>query len=362
MSVIEGDRQEALVDRLFGATIGALEMFSIYLGVRLGLYDRLREEGPMTPREAAASAGITERYAREWLEQQAVAGFLTVEGSELAPEQRTYTLPRAHAAVFTDPESSVHLAPFALLLAGIGEVLPEVVDAYRTGAGIPFARYGADMREGQGAINRPAFLHDLAGSWLPTVRDVHERLLADPPARVADVGTGQGWAAIGLASVYTSARVDGFDPDEASIADARANAEERGLGERVTFFAEDAAAMADRGPYDLALVLEALHDMSQPVEVLAAIREALVDGGSVVVADERVADSFAAPGDEIERMMYGWSVLHCLPAGLADQPSAGTGTVMRAETLHEYARAAGYAAFEVLPIDNDLFRFYRLSG
>ena len=51
-------------------------------------------------------------------------------------------------------------------------------------------------------------------------------------------------------------------------------------------------------------------------------------------------------------MMYGWSVLHCLPVGMADKPSCGTGTVMRPSTLERYSRQAGFVEFEILPIDN----------
>jgi hypothetical protein len=40
--------------------------------------------------------------------------------------------------------------------------------------------------------------------------------------------------------------------------------------------------------------------------------------------------------------------------------SAATGTAMRASTFQEHARAARFARVEVLPIDNDLWRFYRL--
>ena len=83
-------------------------------------------------------------------------------------------------------------------------------------------------------------------------------------------------------------------------------------------------------------------------------------GGAVLVVDERVAETFTAPGDEVERMMYGWSVTHCLPTQLAEQPSAALGTVMRADTVRELAAAAGYAGVDVLAVDNDFFRLYRL--
>ena len=90
-------------------------------------------------------------------------------------------------------------------------------------------------------------------------------------------------------------------------------------------------------------------------------RRALVSGGTLLVMDERAADSFAESDGPIEAFLYGASVLHCLPVGLADQPSAATGTVMRADTMRAYAVEAGFAEVTVLPIEHDLFRFYRCS-
>jgi hypothetical protein len=101
--------------------------------------------------------------------------------------------------------------------------------------------------------------------------------------------------------------------------------------------------------------------LSRPVEVLAAVRGMLAPGGALLVVDERVAEQFTAPGDEIERLMYGYSVMFCLPNGLAEQPSAGTGTVMRPSTLQAYAKEAGWASVTVLPVEHEVFRLYRLD-
>jgi hypothetical protein len=106
---------------------------------------------------------------------------------------------------------------------------------------------------------------------------------------------------------------------------------------------------------------ESLHDMSYPVDVLSACRGLLAEGGSVVVGDERVADTFTGAGDDVERLCYGFSVVHCLPVGMVGEGAAGTGTVMRAGTVQRYAEAAGFGGFEVLPIENDFYRFYRLT-
>jgi ubiquinone/menaquinone biosynthesis C-methylase UbiE len=179
---------------------------------------------------------------------------------------------------------------------------------------------------------------------------------------VADVGCGQGFASVAVARAFLGAHVDGLDADPASIADARAHAREAGVDGRVRFIEADAADLAAHGPYDLVLILESLHDMADPAAALAAARAALAPGGTVLVVDERVAEEFHAPGDEVERTMYGWSVTHCLPSSLAEQPSAAIGTVMRPHTVRDLAGRAGYGGVEVLPVENDFFRLYRLHA
>ncbi|MFA9431093.1 methyltransferase domain-containing protein [Egicoccus sp. AB-alg2] len=347
----------ALDERLFQATVGTLELFSIYLGRRLGLYEALRDHGPMTVRELAARVGIDARYAREWLEQQAVAGILGVDEPTHPADERRYALPDGHRAALLDPEDPAHVAPFADMLVGIAATLEEVVDAYRTGGGVPYHRYGTAFRQGQGAINRPAFLTDLVRTWLPAA-DLDERLRR-AGARVADVGCGHGWAAIAVARHYPRAIVVGVDADRASVDEAREHA--RAAQVEVTFLAEDAKMLPARGPFDVVLVLEALHDLSHPVEVLRACRAALRTDGAVLVADEAVAERFVAPGDELERMMFGWSVSHCLPASRVEPGSAAVGTAIRPGTVRELARQAGYRGIEVVDVDGGFFRLYRLD-
>jgi trans-aconitate methyltransferase len=356
MTLTTSDRTDALAERLFGATLGALELFSIYLGAELGLYHALTQHGPLTYGELADRAGIAPRYAREWLEQQAVAGLLDVDQTDPC----RYRLAPDHARVLAAPDDPAHVAPFAHMLAGIGGVLPRVADAYRAGSGVPYAAYGRAFRHGQGHINRPAFTHELPSDWLAAMPDVVARLESAQHARVADLGCGQGWSTLAIAGAFLDARVDGLDIDAASVADARRHATQAGLDGRLRFLEGGASQLVVHGPYDLILVLEALHDMTDPAAALAAARAALAPGGTVLVVDERVADTFTAPGDEVERMMYGWSVTHCLPTQLAEQPSAALGTVMRTSTVRELAAKAGYTRVDVLPVENDFFRLYRL--
>jgi len=91
-----------------------------------------------------------------------------------------------------------------------------------------------------------------------------------------------------------------------------------------------------------------------------AIARAVVAQPPVLIADERVADAFAAPGDEVERVMYGWSVAHCLPSSRTEPNSAALGTVLRTGTVRELAAAAGFGSVDVLPVANDFLRLYSL--
>ena len=349
------DRANALAERLVAATLGALELYSVYLGAELGLYRVLAAHGPATPSELAARAAIAPRYAREWLEQQAVAGLLDVEpGLECR-----YRLDPAHARVLAHPDDPAHVAPFAHMLAGIGGVIDQVANAYRTGKGVPYSAYGRVFRHGQGHINRPAFTRELPTDWLAAMPDVIARLETARHPRIADVGCGQGFSTLALARAFLDAHVDGLDLDAGSIADARAHVAEAGLDGRVRFIDADATRL--RGPYELIVILEALHDMARPLDALVAARAALARDGTVLVVDERVADTITVPRDEVERLMYGWSVTHCLPTRLAEKPSAALGTVMRAGTVRELAAEAGFARVEVLPVHNDFFRLYRLD-
>ena len=180
-----------------------------------------------------------------------------------------------------------------------------------------------------------------------------------PPARVADLACGAGHSSIAIARAYPRVLVEGSIWIPPRSRRTRENLAGSGVEDSVSFVLGDAASPRLAGRYDLVTLFEALHDMWTRCRCCAPRAGLLAGGGCVIVADERVADSFSAPGDDVERLYYGFSVLHCLPVGM---PGAGTGAVMRVDTVRSYALDAGFAGVEVLPIDNDFWRFYRLTA
>jgi 2-polyprenyl-3-methyl-5-hydroxy-6-metoxy-1,4-benzoquinol methylase len=345
-----------LAGRLFEAALGAVDLLSIHLGDRLGLYRAVDELPEPTAAAVAARTGVHERYAREWLEQQAVTGFLTTSGDG---DSRRFAVPVATREVLLDPTSLNYLAPLARMVAASAVKTPELLTAYRSGGGVSWDDLGPDAREAQADMNRPWFEQHL-GAALGGVPALHE-VLSRPGARIADLGCGGGWSSIALARAYPDATVDGYDVDAPSVGLATGNSVASGVGDRATFHRIDVAGANVGEGYDAVFAFECVHDLSNPVDFLATARRATAADGVTVVMDEAVQPQFTAPGDELERFMYGCSLLVCLPDGMSTQPTAATGTVMREGTLRGYAQAAGFRDVEVLPIqDFSFFRFYRL--
>lgn len=356
MTTIETtDPVEALTERLFTQGIGAMHLATLYLGVRLGLFALIADQPGLDAAAIARAAGVDERYTVEWLQAQAIAGVVVADGTDYRTAH--FVLADGVEATLVDEVSPTYLGGLPMALAAVSTALPSVLEAFRTGAGVPMEAYGDEVVHAQAALNRPEFVNQLASAWLPRLPDLFARLQAG--ARVADIGCGVGWAAIELAKAFPDISVDGYDLDRPSIELARRNAAEHGVGDRVRFVEVDATGGYGNAQYDAVLFFECVHDFGRPVEALAAARAAVQPGGWVLVMDERAADA-PQVGDPIETFFASASVLWCLPQSRVVPDSEAPGTLMRPAALEAFARRAGWAGVEVLPIEHPVFRFYRL--
>jgi SAM-dependent methyltransferase len=263
--------------------------------------------------------------------------------------------------VLVDPDDLAAMPPAARVLAGIARALPALLDAYRQGSLVPPVPEDVDDREGRAGMIRPLFVNLLAGEWLPALPDVHARLKADPPARVALVGTGVGWLGIALARAYPKVAVDGYD-DQSSVALARANAAAAGVGDRVRAQVLDLDGLAPTGRYDLAFAFDPFQGATRPVDAFRALRRLVGDGGTVLIAGPRIANRFVAPGDARECMAYGLGTLRRRAVGPVDELPAESDAVPRESTIRRVAAVAGFRNVEIAPIADEWWRFYRLTA
>ncbi|MFV1998979.1 MAG: SAM-dependent methyltransferase, partial [Acidimicrobiia bacterium] len=139
---------EELGDRIFESCNAAFDVFTMHLGRKLGLYEELRTTS-LTSRELADRTGTSERYIREWLEQQAVTGILEVEDESASADERTYSLSQGYAEVLTDRDSLWYFGPATSMTAAAGAQLPALASAFRSGGGVSWEQFGEDMRTAQ---------------------------------------------------------------------------------------------------------------------------------------------------------------------------------------------------------------------
>ncbi|MBA2609886.1 MAG: methyltransferase domain-containing protein [Actinobacteria bacterium] len=347
---------EEFAGNLFMAGLAAMELANVELGVRLGLYETLAGAGAITAADLASRGGIGIRYAQEWLEQQTVSGVVEVEDASVSAAQRRFTLPNAHAHVLLDDDSEACMKPVAAVVPWLKGAIDIMERAFRAGDGVPFGAF--DLHDVQAAFTRPVFVNHLTQTWLPALPDVQAKLDSGLAVRIAEVGCGEGLAAITIAKAYPNASVDGYDLDDASIAIAQKAAASAGVSDRVRFEVRDAADPAIDGDYDLVLSIEMLHDVPDPVGILRTMHRLAGDSGALLVVDERTEDTFAVPATEMERLFYAFSTLHCLSVSLQDG-GVGTGTVIRADDVRRYAETASLAV-EILDVEHPQFRLYRL--
>jgi 2-polyprenyl-3-methyl-5-hydroxy-6-metoxy-1,4-benzoquinol methylase len=353
------DLVEKFAGGLFQACLATMELGNIELGARLGLYEALAGSDSMTSGDLARQAGISERYAREWLEQQAVAGVVSVDDVSRDPSERRFELPNAHAHVLLDENSEAYMRMCAAVVPWLAKAIDIMEEEFKRGSGVAFERF--DVHDIQAAMTRPVFINHLTQNWLPALPEVQEKLDSGAPVRIAEVGCGEGLAAITIALAYPNAHVYGYDLDEPSIRAARESAALAGVSDQAQFEVRDAADPAIKGDFDLVLAIEMLHDVPDPVGVLRTMRTLAGSRGAVLVVDERAEAAFSVPTTEMERFFYSFSTRHCLAVSMQDN-GVGTGTVIRPKTVRQYATEAGFTSIETLDVSHPQFVLYSLSA
>ena len=326
---------EAFQNRLADVLNGSAVALMLSVGHRTGLFDAMAGMPPATSDEIAAAAGQNERYVREWLAVMVTGGIVAYD-----PERRTYRLPAAHAASLTRGAPLGNLAVYAQLATMAAAVEPRLLQAFRTGEGIPYDAYPCfhQVMSEDSAQTVVAGIEDTIATLAP---DLIGRLEAG--IDVLDAGCGAGRAAIALARRFPASRFVGWDLCEDAIGMAKEAAE---AVDNVGFAVRDLTYLDDEGAFDLVTSFDAVHDQKDPARLPAAIRRALRPGGVHLMQDiggsARLENNLGFP---FAPFLYAVSTVHCTPVSLA-QGGTGLGTMWGWETAEAMLKAAGFARTE----------------
>jgi 2-polyprenyl-3-methyl-5-hydroxy-6-metoxy-1,4-benzoquinol methylase len=344
---------QAFAGRVTADTSAWMVTTMAMIGDRLGLWQRFAGGRALTVGELAAEAGISQRYALEWLSSMTAQGYLLHDPD---PTGGCFTLPAAAVPVLA-ADSPVYFGGLHQALFGLTAVLGPVVEAFRHGRGVPMEAYGDDWWQGLERFTAGAFDHLLPQAWLPAMPEVEAKLVAG--AAVADVGCGRGRALIALAKAYPRSRFTGFDMHPESVEAARAAAADAGVADRVRFHCADVVGGLP-GDYDVITTFDVIHDAADPQGLLRAIRAALRPDGRYVCVDINIGPSLADNAGPLGAYFYGISVLYCMSTSLA-QGGAGLGTCGFDEaTARRMCAGAGFGELRRVEIENPFNNLYEV--
>ena len=217
------------------------------------------------------------------------------------------------------------------------------LDAFRTGAGIPWGEHDGRLYCGVSTFYRNAYRAALVPEWLPALDGVVEKL--ERGIRVADVGCGHGHSTVLMASEFERSRFVGFDTHEASVEAARANAEAAGVAERVDV--ERADARSYPGEFDLICFFDALHDLGDPAGAARHAFEALADDGTLMVVEPFAGDTVEDNLGPVGRLSYTASTALCCPHSRSEEVGLALGAHAGPARLATVFREAGFRSIRL---------------
>ena len=334
--MVDETKLNAFIGKMLGDLGGAFSVPMVRMGDKLGLYKALNEQGPLTPAELAAKANVAERYAREWLSQQAASGYL-----EYNSATGKFTLPPEQAMVFAEPNSPVYMQAAFDMAAVMLENQPKVEGAFRSGKGVGWGEQAPCLFCTTGRFFRVGYHNNLVGSWLPALEGVAEKLASG--AAVADVGCGHGFSTIIMAKAFPKSTFVGYDFHPASIEQARVHAEQHGATANTKF----EVAMASDFPgkdLDLVTFFDCLHDMGDPVGAARHVHKTLKPSGSWMIVEPAAGDRLEDNLNPVGRMYYAGSTMVCVPTSLDQPVGAALGAQAGFAKLSSVIAQGGFSA------------------
>jgi ubiquinone/menaquinone biosynthesis C-methylase UbiE len=347
-NAIDAAKAEQFATRLLTTLNNGPLCLMISIGHRTGLFDVMREFPPATAEEIARSAGLNERYVREWL-----GAMITGAIIELDPASQRFRLPPEHAAFLTRAAAADNLAVFTQYIGLMGRVEDEIVECFRKGGGVPydkFPRFHEVMAEDSGQ----SVLSSLESHVLPLVPGLTGRLAAG--IQVLDVGCGRGRILMRLAELYPDSRFTGMDLSEQAISSARDEASQKHL-RNADFIVADLSDFDETSPagaFDLVTTFDAVHDQAKPRRVLKGIYRALKTDGVYLMQDIKgSSDMHKNIEHPLGTALYTISCMHCMTVSLA-QGGEGLGAMWGEEKTHEFLREAGFTSIETHQLAHDI--------
>ncbi len=334
---IDPDKLNAAIGRFLGDAGAALTAVNVITGDKLGLYKALAAAGPLTSAELAERTKTHERYVREWLSNQAAAGYVQYD-----PASTKFTLPAEHVPLLADDSSEVMMCGMFSMVQPLFADEPKITAAFLSGEGVGWDEHDPRLYANTDRIFRNGYAAHLIADWLPALDGVEAKLRTG--ATVADLGCGHGSSTLLMAQAYPMSQFVGYDYHVPSIEAARKKAREAGVAGRVRFEVAHGKSFEGKG-FDLIACFDCVHDMGDPVGVLTHARQALKPNGTFMMVEPFANDRLEDNLNPIGRLFYAASTHLCTPASLKQDVGLALGAQAGEARMRDVVTKAGFSHF-----------------
>jgi 2-polyprenyl-3-methyl-5-hydroxy-6-metoxy-1,4-benzoquinol methylase len=332
---INPDKLNAFLGKAVGDLGAAISSSLMIVGDRLGYYKELAK-GPLTSAELAKRTNTNERYAREWLNNQAAGGY-----TEYDAASGKFSLNDEQKLCLADPDGPVDLPGAYNIVEATFHALDRTIDNFKTGKGMEWGEHHACLFHGTERFFRAGYNANLLTSWLPALDGVVDKLKRG--AKVADIGCGHGASTVLMAKAYPNSQFVGYDYHAPSIDVARERAAAAGV-KNAKFESADAVTYTGK-EFDLIAFFDCLHDMGDPTGAAKHARQALKPDGTMMLVEPFANDTPQANHNPVGRVMYGASAQICVPVSLARKGPALGAQAGEARLRRVVVEGGGFGRF-----------------
>lgn len=349
--------QQKMMDFAFkvvGDLAAAMSGPLIYIGDRLGLFKELAFSGSMTVQQLADKTGLQERYLREWSSAMVASEYLTYD-----PATQKISLKPEHAMVLANEDSPVFVGGLAQMIPDHYVIIPQIMESFRRGGGVPYTAYTQDTFEGTERLFRTGYINFLVQEWIPAMPQVKAKL--ESGAKVADVGCGRGAALMQLAQAFPKSHFIGWDNYQPNLDYANELAKKKFLSSRLKFEERNSTALPQSKDFDFIMTCDCVHDMVTPEGCARSIKGALAPDGTWLCIEPNVRDRLEDNINPLGKLFYSVSTLQCMTCSLAHN-GAGYGAGMGEANVRRITELAGFKHFRKLPIDNPFNQLFEIRA
>ena len=353
---VDRDALQAFTTKVSREVLGGLNCALTFVGDQLGLFKAMAELGPTNSEALSEHLGLSERWVREWLYQQACTHHIEYDEST-----STFSLSPEASIVLATPEHPAYLGGMLHSVTAMYETLGDLPESFRTGLGQSYDDKGESCACGIERMSKKFQSDHLVPDLLPRLDGIVGKLEAG--AQVADVGCGAATSTVAMGRAFPDSAFSAYDISVNALARAKGNIDASGLS-NIRLCNSDHDPLPEDGSLDLVTTFDVIHDSTHPRELIRAIRRSLRDDGTWLCADIRGGSSFEENLREnpFAGMAYSFSVLVCMSSGLSVPDGAGLGTLgFHEQKAREMSEAEGFSRFRLVEYEGDQFNaFYEI--